>query len=214
MKHTALLVITLALFCVGAFAQDPTAAIPDASSTTLTINAADFGPYEAVFIKVIAYLTAIVGLARIVVKLTPTPVDDTWLDNFITFLKHIGLNIKTILLLGMCATMLSSCGFLTSAGAFAATPTGEVLVAAVEAEASALDKTIEPPELLKLTTKWQAALAALPPATGNPVTDFKRNYQQKGLSTLIKLASDRYQSLTGSPIPATPPAAVPKPASP
>jgi hypothetical protein len=33
------------------------------------------------------------GAARIIVKLTPTPKDDTVLEKIIAFLKHIGLNV-------------------------------------------------------------------------------------------------------------------------
>jgi hypothetical protein len=32
--------------------------------------------------------------ARIIVKLTPTPVDDSFLEKIVNFLKTVGLNIK------------------------------------------------------------------------------------------------------------------------
>ena len=38
-------------------------------------------------------IAAVVFIARIVVKLTPTPADDTWLQTIVDLLKHIGLQI-------------------------------------------------------------------------------------------------------------------------
>jgi len=35
----------------------------------------------------------IVLAARVIVKLTPTPVDDGWLDKIVNFLKAIGLHV-------------------------------------------------------------------------------------------------------------------------
>jgi hypothetical protein len=40
-----------------------------------------------------AALGAIVMLARIIVKLTPTPADDTALATLIEILKHLGLHV-------------------------------------------------------------------------------------------------------------------------
>lgn len=36
----------------------------------------------------------VVLAARIIVKLTPTPKDDTFLDSVVTFLMHVGLHIE------------------------------------------------------------------------------------------------------------------------
>jgi len=33
------------------------------------------------------------GAARIIVKLTPTPKDDSILEKFISLLRHVGLNV-------------------------------------------------------------------------------------------------------------------------
>ena len=44
--------------------------------------------------EVIAGIGAVVILARIVVKLTPTPKDDTALEKVVNFLKSIGLQLK------------------------------------------------------------------------------------------------------------------------
>ena len=54
------------------------------------------------WVDITAALTLLVGAARIIVKLTPTPEDDTLLASLITFLTHIGLKLPLIgtLLLG------------------------------------------------------------------------------------------------------------------
>lgn len=43
---------------------------------------------------VVAAVGGIVLAARIIVKLTPTPADDTILEKVVAFLKTVGLNIK------------------------------------------------------------------------------------------------------------------------
>jgi len=42
----------------------------------------------------IAALGAIIIAARLIVKLTPTPADDTVLEKIVAFLKHVGLQVK------------------------------------------------------------------------------------------------------------------------
>ena len=44
--------------------------------------------------ELLQILTATVFLARLIVKLTPTPRDDSALDKAINFLKHVGLHIE------------------------------------------------------------------------------------------------------------------------
>lgn len=44
--------------------------------------------------EIVAAVGGIVLAARIVVKLTPTPKDDSFLEKVINFLKGVGLNIK------------------------------------------------------------------------------------------------------------------------
>jgi DUF1009 family protein len=44
--------------------------------------------------EVVAAAGGIVLVARIIVKLTPTPADDTILEKVVAFLKTVGLNIK------------------------------------------------------------------------------------------------------------------------
>jgi hypothetical protein len=44
--------------------------------------------------EVVAAVGGIVLAARIIVKLTPTPADDTILEKVVAFLKTVGLNIK------------------------------------------------------------------------------------------------------------------------
>lgn len=46
------------------------------------------------WVSITAALGLVVGLARIIVKATPTPKDDSFLETVVTILKHIGLNIK------------------------------------------------------------------------------------------------------------------------
>lgn len=77
-------------------AQDPipnsaSPASPDTSHLTPDTNLLP-APIQ-IGMAIVAFLTALVGLARIIVKLTPTPDDDTKLEKFVEFLKHIGLHI-------------------------------------------------------------------------------------------------------------------------
>ena len=44
--------------------------------------------------EIVAALGGIVIAARVIVKLTPTPKDDSVLEGVVEFLKHIGLTIK------------------------------------------------------------------------------------------------------------------------
>ena len=48
---------------------------------------------QAHFNDLVAIAGAIVLSARLIVKLTPTPADDTVLDKVITFLTNLGLHI-------------------------------------------------------------------------------------------------------------------------
>jgi hypothetical protein len=44
--------------------------------------------------EIVAAVGGIVLAARIIVKLTPTPSDDSFLEKIVNFLKTVGLNIK------------------------------------------------------------------------------------------------------------------------
>ena len=46
------------------------------------------------FTNIMAVIGAIIVLARIIVKLTPTPSDDSILEKVVKFLKAVGLQIK------------------------------------------------------------------------------------------------------------------------
>jgi hypothetical protein len=46
------------------------------------------------FANIMAVVGAVVVLARIIVKLTPTPADDSILEKVVKFLKAVGLQIK------------------------------------------------------------------------------------------------------------------------
>ena len=52
--------------------------------------------YNQLIFKLSEYgglVAAIVFIARIIVKLTPTPKDDTWLQTVVDVLKHVGLQL-------------------------------------------------------------------------------------------------------------------------
>lgn len=46
------------------------------------------------WVEIGAAIGLIVGAARIIVKLTPTPKDDSFLDKVVSLLKHVGLHIE------------------------------------------------------------------------------------------------------------------------
>jgi hypothetical protein len=48
------------------------------------------------WVDISAALSGIVVAARIIVKFTPTPADDSVLESVVTFLKHVGLTSDTI----------------------------------------------------------------------------------------------------------------------
>lgn len=48
------------------------------------------------WVEIAAAISGIVVSARIIVKLTPTPKDDSVLDKIVTLLSHIGLTSDTI----------------------------------------------------------------------------------------------------------------------
>lgn len=49
--------------------------------------------------EIVTVIGAVVIIARVIVKLTPTPKDNTILERIIAFLKHIGLHISAIAVL-------------------------------------------------------------------------------------------------------------------
>lgn len=44
--------------------------------------------------EIVAAVGGVVLAARVIVKLTPTPADDSVLEKIVNFLKTVGLNIK------------------------------------------------------------------------------------------------------------------------
>jgi len=52
-----------------------------------------FSYFSSNFTEIVAAIAAVVFAARAIVKLTPTPADDTFLEKVVTFLKHVGLHI-------------------------------------------------------------------------------------------------------------------------
>ena len=50
---------------------------------------------SAHFTEIVSAITAVVFSARAIVKLTPTPKDDTVLEKVVTFLKHVGLHVDS-----------------------------------------------------------------------------------------------------------------------
>lgn len=59
--------------------------------------------------EIITALTTLIIAARIIVKLTPTPRDDTALEKVVSFLKHIGLHVKDKAPLLLALLLLPSC---------------------------------------------------------------------------------------------------------
>lgn len=45
------------------------------------------------FANIMAVVGAVIVLARIIVKLTPSPADDSFLEKVVSFLKTLGLHI-------------------------------------------------------------------------------------------------------------------------
>lgn len=127
---------------------------------------------------VIAAIGAVVILARVIVKLTPTPRDNTWLDRVITWLKHIGLHIPALLL---AAALWSGCGSTGKVSTGYNPSTGELLVGggiqntnlAVELQA-AYNLLSQQPGAITLTVTFrdvppEDVLAALADAGAIPV---------------------------------------------
>ena len=54
---------------------------------------------EITWAEIVAAIGAIIIIARVVVKLTPTPKDNSILEKVIAFLKHIGLHVSAVALL-------------------------------------------------------------------------------------------------------------------
>ena len=69
--------------------------------------------------SIVALLGAVVLVARLIVKLTPTPADDAWLAKVIDALKHVGLHIDSgngggpptaaLLILGLSVAFIGGC---------------------------------------------------------------------------------------------------------
>jgi len=45
--------------------------------------------------EIIAAITGVMVAARLIVKLTPTPKDDSFLEKIIEWMKHLGLHIDS-----------------------------------------------------------------------------------------------------------------------
>jgi len=54
--------------------------------------------------EIVAAIGAVIIIARIIVKLTPTPKDDSFLEKVVAFLKHIGLHISLFVALAALTT--------------------------------------------------------------------------------------------------------------
>lgn len=70
---------------------------------------------DSAWVKIIAALAAIMIAARAIVKLTPTPKDDTLLQKVVEFLKHVGLHIGCV---AFAVVLLAGCGTLDQAGVY------------------------------------------------------------------------------------------------
>jgi len=205
----SLLIVLFATFCfvscdtrAAETPTDSTAVLtpqlnPDAAGYNIVITPQTFGPYEAQFIKWMTYLVAIVLGARVIVKLTPTPKDDTVLDAIVQFLKTLGLHIPVWLFAGLLLPVLSSCSLMTAFGEYAMTPGGQAAITGIKDIAVAVEHEIEAPRVAKVIANAQAAIAKLPAKTGNPATDLGRDLKEDGWRRVISLAQLRYTALTG-----------------
>lgn len=115
MKHIiTLIAVTLCLSSCLVHAADPTLDI-DSIAAAASAPAVSAMPATAPvdpFVKIMAYITAFVFICRLIVKLTPTPKDDTFLDDVVTFLKHLGLSISDkpfVWMAALCMLSFSSC---------------------------------------------------------------------------------------------------------
>ncbi|WP_397382965.1 hypothetical protein [Prosthecobacter sp.] len=96
------------------------------------------------------------------------------------------------------ALLLTSCaGFVDVVGNFLGSPTGQVVMAAISAQAKQLENTWEAEKIPPLIDKSRAAIAKLPAKTGNAIKDLPRDMQEKAWIEFISLAQTRYKALTG-----------------
>lgn len=150
---------------------------------------------------IITALGGIIIAARVIVKLTPTPKDDSALEAVVDFLKHLGLVIKDksqVIISALCLLILTSCaGVVDVVGNFLGSPSGQIVMAAIVAQAKTLENTWEAKKIPPLIDKANAAISKLPAKTGNAIKDLPRDMQEKGWREFISLAQSRYKSLTG-----------------
>lgn len=101
MKRHPVIIIILLLIVIAFGAQAQTATDPAAPAITST---------GISLTQIMAVVMAVIVLARLIVKLTPTPADDSFLEKVVAWLKHIGLHIDCLalfaglMLLAGCAT--------------------------------------------------------------------------------------------------------------
>lgn len=89
---TLLGVLAFLLLPLWLFAQDP-------GSAPASGAASGASPDAPLWIKIISAVTAVVLAARAIVKLTPTPADDSYLEKVLGWLKHLGLHLGALPLL-------------------------------------------------------------------------------------------------------------------
>ena len=148
---------------------------------------------------IITALTSIIIGARVIVKLTPTPKDDTILDSIVEGLKHLGLVVKDksqIILAVLCMLSLTSCAGLL---AYAASPLGQASIATAEALGKQLAKATEQRVLEQIIIKASASIDALNAQGVNPdvAKEIVRQSEIAGLTAVITTAQQQYIGLTG-----------------
>lgn len=154
---------------------------------------------------IITALTSIIIGARIIVKLTPTPKDDSALEAFVDFLKHLGLVIKDkapLLLAFLCMLSLTSCSGLL---AFAASPQGQLVESA--AVAIVKDQT-KKGESAVLRASIDSLLAQIKTYEAKPLPDsvsqqILTTAKIDGLKVALTACQQQYKGLTGQDYPAT-----------
>jgi hypothetical protein len=151
--------------------------------------------------EIITALTTLIIFARIIVKLTPTPKDDTALDAFVDCLKHLGLVIQEkaqIILVCLCLLSLTSCAGLT---AFIASPLGQASIVTAEALGKQLASAAEESVVAQVILKAHAQIAVLN-ARGiqsDTAQEIVRQSEILGLAAVVIAAQQQYAGMAGHP---------------
>ncbi len=107
LRNPLLWLTVLILLTVHAFAQGAAPTDTPAPSTGFD------------FATLVALIGAVVIIARVIVKLTPTPKDDSFMEKVVEWLKHLGLVIKLVAFILLPSTfilLIAGCGTIKPHG--------------------------------------------------------------------------------------------------